>query len=138
METGAIIYLVIAIVNFLLLLVGGGVAYGRLVQKNNTTDSDVNALKGDVKALRVWGESELDKAIADRNANFLRKDVFVAQHNELCAQVRELLDLKLPSFMAKLEVSQTHLATNQTQLSIDMAKLQLAMEKISEKIMEMK
>lgn len=76
METGAIIYLVIAIVNFLLLLVGGGVAYGRLVQKNNTTDSDVNALKGDVKALRVWGESELDKAVADRNDNFVRKDVF--------------------------------------------------------------
>jgi hypothetical protein len=138
METSAIIYLVIAIVNFLLLLVGGGVAYGKLVQKNNTTDADVNALKDDVKALRVWGESELDKAVADRNANFLRKDVFAAQHSELCAQVRELLDLKLPAFMAKLEVSQTHLATNQTQLSVDMAKLQLAVEKISEKIMEMK
>lgn len=138
METSAIIYLVIAIVNFLLLLVGGGVTYGKLVQKNNTTDADVNALKSDVKALRVWGESELDKAVTDRNNNFLRKDVFMVQHNELCAQVRELLDLKLPAFMAKLEVSQTHLATNQTQLSVDMAKLQLAVEKISEKIMEMK
>ena len=103
METGAIIYLVIAIVNFLLLLVGGGVAYGKLVQKNNTTDSDVKALKGDVNALRVWGESEIAKQVAYRETHFVNKDVLNQCLIDITRRLDEVNTIELNSRLSRIE-----------------------------------
>lgn len=118
-------------ISLALILIGWAATYGKLCQKLNEMERRQDTLDNDVKATRAWGETEIAKAVAERNSNFVRKDVFNAQHAELCAQVREILDLKLPAFMSRIE-------TNQTQLSLDIAKLQVAVEKISEKFMEIK
>ena len=118
-------------ITLVVIVLGWATTYGKLCQKLNELERRQDTLDNDVKATRAWGETEIAKAVAERNSSFVRKDVFNAQHAELCAQVREILDLKLPAFFSRIE-------TNQTQLSLDIAKLQVAVEKISEKLMETK
>lgn len=85
------------------MLIGGGIVYGKLVQKGNNTEKDVVSIKSDVRALKTWGEIEIAKAIADRNDNFIRKDVF----NECIADVKRRLDdvntIEINSRLSRIE-----------------------------------
>ena len=128
-STISIISLGISIATFLLGLIGGGISYGRLVQKNETTSKELDALKDAQKESEKRILAEISRETNERNSMFLRKDVFLAQHAELAAHVRGLQDLKLPAFMARLEA-------NQNQFAVSLAQLQTTVENIRDKLME--
>ena len=98
-----ITYLVIAVANFLLVLVGGGVAYGKLVQKNNTTDKVVMVLSGDVKKVQEDLNHELINAVKERNEGFVRKEVFDQFVDTITKRMDAIDNIKIEAQLAELK-----------------------------------
>lgn len=97
------IYLVMAIANFLSLVLGGGVIYGKLAQKNKEIEKDIFEAEKEIKAIKHWGESEIERVLSEGNKLFIRKDVF----NECILDIKRRLDevntIDINSRLARIE-----------------------------------
>lgn len=93
----------LSIANLLALFVGGGIAYGKLVQKNNKTEEDVKTVKADMKELRRWGEDEIAKQVSYRESHYVTTERF----NECTADIKRRLDevntIEINSRLARIE-----------------------------------
>lgn len=86
-----------------LILLGWAATYGKLCQKLNELERRQDALDADVKAVRVWGESEIAKQVAYREMHLVNKEVL----NQCLADITRRLDevniIELNSRLSRIE-----------------------------------
>lgn len=86
-----------------LILLGWAATYGKLCQKLNELERRQDTLDSDVKATRVWGESEIAKQIAYRETHLVNKEVL----NQCLADITRRLDevniIELNSRLSRIE-----------------------------------
>ena len=97
------IYLIIAIFNLLALIVGGGIAYGKLVQKNNKTEEDVTSIKADMKELRKWVECEISKQVSYRESHYVTTERFNECTSDIKRRLDEVNTIDINSRLARIE-----------------------------------
>ena len=86
-----------------LILLGWAATYGKLCQKLNELERRQDTLDSDVKATRVWGESEIAKQVAYREMHLVNKEVL----NQCLADITRRLDevniIELNSRLSRIE-----------------------------------
>jgi len=86
-----------------LIMLGWAATYGKLCQKLNELERRQDTLDSDVKATRVWGESEIAKQIAYRETHLVNKEVL----NQCLADITRRLDevniIELNSRLSRIE-----------------------------------
>ena len=90
-------------ISLALILLGWAATYGKLCQKLNELERRQDTLDSDVKATRVWGESEIAKQVAYRETHFVNKEVL----NQCLADITRRLDevniIELNSRLSRIE-----------------------------------
>ena len=90
-------------ISLALILLGWAATYGKLCQKLNELERRQDTLDSDVKATRVWGESEIAKQIAYRDTHLVNKEVL----NQCLADITRRLDevniIELNSRLSRIE-----------------------------------
>lgn len=90
-------------ISLALILLGWAATYGKLCQKLNELERRQDALDADVKAVRVWGESEIAKQVAYREMHLVNKEVL----NQCLADITRRLDevniIELNSRLSRIE-----------------------------------
>jgi hypothetical protein len=90
-------------ISLALILLGWAATYGKLCQKLNELERRQDTLDSDVKATRVWGESEIAKQIAYRETHLVNKEVL----NQCLADITRRLDevniIELNSRLSRIE-----------------------------------
>ena len=90
-------------ISLALILLGWAATYGKLCQKLNELERRQDTLDSDVKATRVWGESEIAKQVAYREMHLVNKEVL----NQCLADITRRLDevniIELNSRLSRIE-----------------------------------
>lgn len=86
-----------------LILLGWAATYGKLCQKLNELERRQDALDADVKAVRVWGESEIAKQNAYRETHFVNKEVLNQCLIDINRRLDEVNTIELNSRLSRIE-----------------------------------
>ena len=86
-----------------LIMLGWAATYGKFVQKINQIDKRQNEVDNDVKALKIWGESEIAKQIAYRETHFVNKDVLNQCLIDITRRLDEVNTIELNSRLSRIE-----------------------------------
>ena len=86
-----------------LILLGWAATYGKLCQKLNELERRQDTLDSDVKATRVWGESEIAKQIAYRETHFVNKEVLNQCLADITRRLDEVNTIELNSRLSRIE-----------------------------------
>jgi hypothetical protein len=90
-------------ISLALILIGWAVTYGKLCQKINQMEKRQDQVDADLKALRVWGESEIAKQIAYRETHFVNKDVLNQCLIDITRRLDEVNTIELNSRLSRIE-----------------------------------
>ena len=90
-------------ISLALILIGWAVTYGKLCQKINQMEKRQDQVDADLKALRVWGESEIAKQIAYRETHFVNKEVLNQCLIDITRRLDEVNTIELNSRLSRIE-----------------------------------
>lgn len=90
-------------ISLALILLGWAATYGKLCQKLNELERRQDALDADVKAVRVWGESEIAKQNAYRETHFVNKEVLNQCLIDINRRLDEVNTIELNSRLSRIE-----------------------------------
>jgi hypothetical protein len=86
-----------------IVLLGWAATYGKFCQKINQMEKRQDEVDNNVKALKIWGESEIAKQIAYRETHLVNKEVL----NQCLADITRRLDevniIELNSRLSRIE-----------------------------------
>ena len=86
-----------------LILLGWAATYGKFCQKINQMEKRQDQVDADLKALRVWGESEIAKQIAYRETHFVNKEVLSQCLADITRRLDEVNIIELNSRLSRIE-----------------------------------
>ena len=86
-----------------IVLLGWAATYGKLCQKLNELERRQDTLDSDVKATRVWGESEIAKQVAYREMHLVNKEVLNQCLIDITRRLDEVNTVELNSRLARIE-----------------------------------
>ena len=90
-------------ISLALILLGWAATYGKFCQKINQMEKRQDEVDNNVKALKIWGESEIAKQIAYRETHLVNKEVL----NQCLADITRRLDevniIELNSRLSRIE-----------------------------------
>lgn len=86
-----------------IVLLGWAATYGKLCQKLNELERRQDALDADLKALRVWGESEIAKQVAYREMHLVNKEVLNQCLADITRRLDEVNTIELNSRLSRIE-----------------------------------
>lgn len=90
-------------ITIVVMVIGWAMTYGKLCQKLNEMERRQDTLDNDVKATRAWGETEIAKAVAERNSSFVRKDVCTQCMNAITRRLDALDALEIGAQLAEIK-----------------------------------
>jgi len=90
-------------ISLALILLGWAATYGKFVQKINQMEKRQDQVDADLKALRVWGESEIAKQIAYRETHFVNKEVLNQCLADITRRLDEVNTIELNSRLSRIE-----------------------------------
>ena len=86
-----------------IVLLGWAATYGKLCQKLNELERRQDTLDSDVKATRVWGESEIAKQVAYREMHLVNKEVLNQCLIDITGRLDEVNTIELNSRLSRIE-----------------------------------
>jgi hypothetical protein len=90
-------------ISLAVIIVGWAAMYGKLVQKITEIDKRQDSLYTDMKALRKWGENEVQRQVCYRDSHYVTSDRF----NECVAEIKRRLDevntIEINSRLSRIE-----------------------------------
>ena len=86
-----------------IVLLGWAATYGKLCQKLNELERRQDTLDSDVKATRVWGESEIAKQVAYREMHLVNKEVLNQCLIDITRRLDEVNIIELNSRLSRIE-----------------------------------
>jgi hypothetical protein len=90
-------------ISLAVIIVGWAATYGKLVQKITEIDKRQDSLYTDMKALRKWGENEVQRQVCYRDSHYVTLDRF----NECVAEIKRRLDevntIEINSRLSRIE-----------------------------------
>jgi hypothetical protein len=86
-----------------LILLGWATTYGKIYQKINQIEARQAELDADVKAIKVWGESEIAKQVAYRETHFVNKEVLNQCLIDITRRLDEVNTIELNSRLSRIE-----------------------------------
>jgi len=90
-------------ISLALILLGWAATYGKLCQKINQMEKRQDQVDADLKALRVWGESEIAKQVAYRETHFVNKEVLNQCLIDITRRLDEVNTIELNSRLSRIE-----------------------------------
>jgi hypothetical protein len=86
-----------------LILLGWAATYGKFVQKINQMEKRQDEVDNNVKALKIWGESEIAKQVAYRETHFVNKEVLNQCLIDITRRLDEVNTIELNSRLSRIE-----------------------------------
>ena len=90
-------------ISLALILLGWAATYGKFCQKINQMEKRQDEVDNNVKALKIWGESEIAKQIAYRETHFVNKDVLNQCLADITRRLDEVNTIELNSRLSRIE-----------------------------------
>lgn len=90
-------------ISLALILLGWATTYGKFVQKINQMEKRQNEVDNNVKALKIWGESEIAKQVAYRETHFVNKEVLNQCLIDITRRLDEVNTIELNSRLSRIE-----------------------------------
>ena len=90
-------------ISLALILLGWAATYGKFCQKINQMEKRQDQVDADLKALRVWGESEIAKQVAYRETHFVNKEVLNQCLFDITRRLDEVNTIELNSRLSRIE-----------------------------------
>ena len=90
-------------ISLALILLGWAATYGKICQKINQIEARQAELDADVKAIKVWGESEITKQVAYRETHFVNKEVLNQCLIDITRRLDEVNTIELNSRLSRIE-----------------------------------
>jgi len=90
-------------ISLALILLGWAATYGKICQKINQIEARQAELDADVKAIKVWGESEIAKQVAYRETHFVNKEVLNQRLIDITRRLDEVNTIELNSRLSRIE-----------------------------------
>ena len=90
-------------ISLALILLGWAATYGKFCQKINQMEKRQDQVDADLKALRVWGESEIAKQVAYREMHLVNKEVLNQCLIDITRRLDEVNIIELNSRLSRIE-----------------------------------
>jgi len=90
-------------ISLALILLGWAATYGKFCQKINQMEKRQDEVDNNVKALKIWGESEIAKQIAYRETHLVNKEVLNQCLIDITRRLDEVNTIELNSRLSRIE-----------------------------------
>ena len=90
-------------ITIVVMVTGWAMTYGKLCQKLNDLERRQEKVDVDIEHLRLWGETEIGKAVAERNESFVRKDLCTQCVNSIVRRIDALDALEIGAQLAEIK-----------------------------------
>jgi hypothetical protein len=90
-------------ITLVVIVLGWATTYGKFVQKINQMEKRQDEVDNNVKALKIWGESEIAKQVAYRETHFVNKEVLNQCLIDITRRLDEVNTIELNSRLSRIE-----------------------------------
>lgn len=90
-------------ITLVVIVLGWATTYGKFVQKINQMERRQDEVDNNVKALKIWGESEIAKQVAYRETHFVNKEVLNQCLIDITRRLDEVNTIELNSRLSRIE-----------------------------------